>query len=220
MPSPDSPRSTPSSQPPSFDPNQTWETLGLLAVFLIVNRFFGLRWAIVAASAWGIRSMVARKRRGSPIGKFLPLLLLYLLIRGGLGIYFDSEDVYFGIGIAGKALIGLGLLASIVINQPAMSRLLPIVFPFDEPTKAHPIYQSTMVRLTMIAGGYLLFSSLWDTWLLTNSSIEGFVVIRFLVGTVLGVVVFVGAFFYAQRRLDKIPGFEGLLTMLERMSVL
>lgn len=164
--------------------------------------------------------MIARKRRGSPIGKFLPLLLVYLLIRGGLGIYFDSEDVYFGIGIAGKAAIGLALLGSILINQPLIARVLPMVFPFDEPTKAHPIYHSTMVRLTMIAGGYLLFSSIWDTWLLTNASVTGFVLIRFLVGTVLGVVVFVGAFFYAERRLDKIPGFEGLLTMLERMSVL
>ncbi len=207
-------------RPPALDPKQTWDSLGLLAIFLGLNKFAGLRWAIAGASAWGIRSMVARKRRGSPIGKFLPFLLLYLVARGILGIIFDSENVYFGIGIAGKVVIGLVCLGSVLLGKPLMERLVPLVFPFDEPTKAHPIYRSTMVRLTLLAGCFQLISSAWDVWLLVNSSVTGFVVIRFLVGTVLGIVVFVGGFFYAQRQLDKIPGFEGLFNMLERMSTL
>ena len=206
------------SRPGALDPSQTWDSIGLLVIFLVLNRFGGLRWAIAGASAWGVRSMVARKRRGSPIGKFLPLLLVYLLIRGGLGIAFDSENVYFGIGIAGKVAIGLFCLATVAVNKPILGRLAPLVFPFDEATMEHPIYKSTMSHLTILVGAYQLLTSIWDVWLLLNSSVEGFVLIRFLVGTVLSIVVFVAGFFYAQRRLDKIPGFEGLFPMLEKMA--
>lgn len=208
------------NRPAALDPSQTWDSLGLIIIFLALNRFGGLRWAIAGASLWGVRSMVARKRRGSPIGKFLPLLLAYLLIRGGFGIIFDSENVYFGIGIAGKVAIGLFCLGSVAVNKPILGRLAPMMFPFDHATQDHSIYKSTMSHLTIVAGGYQLITSVWDVWLLLNSSVEGFVLIRFLVGTVLSIAVFVGGFFYAQRRLDKIPGFEGLFTMLERMSTL
>lgn len=209
-----------SSRPAALDPSQTLDNLGLIAIFLIANQLAGLRWAIAGASLWGARSMIMRKRRGSPIGKFLPILLLYLVVRGGLGIIFDSEDVYFGIGIATKVAIGLVLLGSVLIGKPLMNRLVPLVFPFDDEVKEHRIYHSTMSHLTLLGAAFELFSSVWDVWLLTNASVTGFVLIRFLVGTVLGIVVFMGAFFYAQRRLDKIPGFEGLLKMLERMSTL
>ncbi len=164
--------------------------------------------------------MIMRKRRGSPIGKFLPLLLVYLVVRGALGIIFDSEDVYFGIGIGTKVVIGLALIGSVLVGKPLMDRLVPLVFPFDDATKQHRIYRSTMTHLTLLGAAFELVSSVWDVWLLANSSVTGYVLIRFLVGTVLGIVVFVGAFFYAQRRLDKIPGFEGLFKMLERMSTL
>ncbi len=218
MPEPTNGNKPVSDRPAALDPSQTWDSLGLIIIFLVLNRFGGLRWAIAGASIWGVRSMVARKRRGSPIGKFLPLLLAYLLIRGGLGILFDSENVYFGIGIAGKVAIGLFCLATVVANKPILGRLAPMLFPFDEATQAHPIYHSTMSHLTILAGAYQLLTSIWDVWLLLNSSVEGFVLIRFLVGTVLSIAVFIGGFFYAQRRLDKIPGFEGLFAMLEKLA--
>ena len=37
-----------------------------------------------------------------PLGRVMPIIVVYLLIRGTLGIIYDSEEVYFGIGISAK----------------------------------------------------------------------------------------------------------------------
>ncbi|MDH4168399.1 MAG: hypothetical protein OEW42_02315 [Acidimicrobiia bacterium] len=178
----------------------------------------GLKWAIVAATVWGMYTMVGRWRRGLPIGRFLPLILAFLVVRGALGVAFDSEDVYFGIGIGTKVLIGTIFVGSVVIGRPLAAMLLPFVFPFDAATRSHAIYRSTMVHLTLVVAAYEYLTSVWDVWLLANSSASGYVVIRSGVGMVTGFLTFFGSFWYAKRRLDTIPGFEGTMAMLERMS--
>ncbi|NNE72055.1 MAG: hypothetical protein HKN26_00155 [Acidimicrobiales bacterium] len=203
-----------------------WDSIILIALFIGGQRFGeylhgdgnGLPWAIGLVSIWGIKSMVARYREGHPVGRFLPLLLLYLVARGALGIIFDSEDLYFGIGIGTKVAIGLVLLGSVVIGQPLVEKAMPYVFPFERTTREHPIYRSTMSHLTLFAAAFELLSSIWDVWLLQNSSATGYLLIRLVVGFVLGFGSFFIAFFYARWRLDKIPGFEGLFPMLERMA--
>lgn len=203
-----------------------WESLVLVGLFVGAERLGdrvqgdgeGLKWAIVAATLWGIYTMVRRWQRGLPIGRFLPIILAFLVVRGSLGVIFDSEDVYFGIGIGTKVLVGLVFIGSVVVRRPLVAVLVPYVFPFDAQTRAHPTYYSTMVHLTLLVAAYELLTSAWDVWLLDNASASGYVVIRSGVGMVTGMAAFIGAFVYAKRRLDTIPGFEGMMPMLERLS--
>ncbi|MYL09579.1 MAG: hypothetical protein F4015_08930, partial [Acidimicrobiia bacterium] len=75
-----------------------------IVLFLVLNSAFGLIPAIAAMTAWAVKAQVSRYRRGLPLGRVMPIIVVYLLIRGTLGIIYDSEDVYFGIGIGAKAL--------------------------------------------------------------------------------------------------------------------
>ncbi len=212
--------------PAVFAGRSNWDALILLGLFVVGQRFgdrftgedTGLMWAIGFVSAWGVFSIFRRWRAGAPIGKFLPLILVYLVTRGTLGIVFASTDVYFGIGIGTKVLVGLVLIGSIFVGKPLMAVLVPLLFPFNRRTKEHPIYRSTMVHLTWFAAAFEILTSVWDVWLLTNSTATGYVLIRFVVGMLTGFGTFFAAFFYTRWKLDQIPGFEGMFPMIERMA--
>ena len=73
--------------------------------------------AVIAATAWSIKAAYSRLRRGLPIGKWLPAITGYLVVRAAVSIAVErelvdfgvsSEAVYFGIGIGTKTLVGTG----------------------------------------------------------------------------------------------------------------
>lgn len=196
----------------------TLDQLIAVALFVGINSRFGLAWAVAAATAWSVKIAITRRRQGIAMGKFLPLVLGYLVLRGLVGVVTDSEAVYFGIGIGTKVVIGLVLLGSVLARRNLASRFVPMVLPFDQRTRLHPTFDKTMAMLTLIAAAFELLTAVWDVWLYNNSTVNGYVIIRFVVGYVLGLVVIIGGFLYAHVRLSKIPGFEGLPSMLERMA--
>ena len=69
-----------------------------IVLFVGLNRLAGLGWAVLGATVWSIKAVVGRRRRGEAVGKFLPILVGYLVVRGIIGILTDSDAVYFGIG--------------------------------------------------------------------------------------------------------------------------
>ena len=191
------------------------DSVAPIAIFLLLNRFAGLGWAVGGATVWGLQATVRRSRRGEAVGKFLPLLIVYLLVRGLIGIITDSEDVYFGIGIATKALIGLGFIVTAVLKRSFLSRVLPTVLPFKTETIKHKIFSRVMAQMTVVLGLYQILTSIWDVWLYRHTSVDGYVVIRSLVGFPAGFIASLIALLYIDRSLRKADGFKGLVDLLE-----
>ena len=186
-----------------------------VAIFLLLNRFAGLGWAVAGATVWGVQASVRRTRRGEAIGKFLPLLIVYLLVRGLIGIITDSEDVYFGIGIATKAAIGLGLIGTVIFRRSFLSQVLPIVLPFKAETIKHKVFSRVMAQMTVVLGLYQILTSIWDIWLYRQTSVDGYVVIRTLVGFPAGFIASLLGVFYIDRSLRRADGFKGFVDLLE-----
>ncbi|MBT4676316.1 MAG: hypothetical protein HOB67_00500, partial [Acidimicrobiaceae bacterium] len=69
-----------------------------IALFLVLNRIWGLGAGVAGATLWSIKVAVDRRRRRESVGRFLPILVGYLVVRAIIGILTDSEAVYFGIG--------------------------------------------------------------------------------------------------------------------------
>jgi len=185
-------------------------------LFLVLNKTLGLGWAIGGATAWSVKAAISRRRRGLPIGRLLPIITAYLVARGLVGIITDSEDVYFGIGIGTKYAVGLALIGSVIAGRDVVGWAAPFLFGFDEATQRHPIYRSTTRTITLVAAAFELISATFDVWLLNNSSANQYVLIRFLVSWPLGMVAFLGSLAYAARRFAAIPGFPGVLALLEQ----
>ena len=143
------------------------------------------------------------------------MLVAYLVVRGVIGIATDSEAVYFGIGIGTKALIGMALVATAVVGRPFLARVFPLAVPLAAETVAHPVFRRTMGRLTVALGAYQLLTSVWDIWLYNQTSADGYVAIRALVGWPAGFIVSCLGLWYADRALRAAPGFPGLLDLLD-----
>ena len=186
-----------------------------IILFLGLRRLFGLTWGIVGATAWALKVAVQRKRNGHPIGKFLPIITVGIIARGIIGIVTDSEAVYFGIGIGVKAAIGVGLIVAVLVGRNFVAEYAPLVMGFDDATQAHPIYRRAMNRVAVVAGVAQLLSAGFDVWLYNNSSVSGYLTIRFFVNWPFTTLVLFGSFAYLGRQLAQIPGFPGLNALLE-----
>ena len=187
-----------------------------VALFLVLNRVWGLAAGVAGATLWSIKVAVSRRRRGEVVGRFLPILVAFLVVRAGVGIWTDSEAVYFGIGIGTKAAIGLALIGTVVRGRPSLTRYAPAVVPFSPDTQAHPAYRRVMARLTVLLGAYQLVTSTWDVWLFNQTSTDGYVLIRFVVGWPAGTAATMAAFLWADRSLRGVPDYPGLLELMDR----
>ena len=212
---------TPDGPTPGIPPSQrrqrqrTIDSVMPIVAFLVLHRWASLGWAVAGATAWSIKAAVLRRRHGEAVGRFLPLLVAYLVVRGVIGIATDSEAVYFGIGIGTKALIGMALVATAVVGRPFLARVFHLAVPLAAETVAHPVFRRTMGRLTVALGAYQLLTSVWDIWLYNQTSADGYVAIRALVGWPVGFIVSCLGLWYADRALRAAPGFPGLLDLLD-----
>ena len=127
--------------------------------------------------------------------------------------------MWVGTGITGLFLLAIGLAASVVVGRPAVGHLAPMVFPFPRLVRDHDLYRSTMGHLTMGGAVYYVLLGLRDIWLYrANDSLDSYVIIRFLINWPIGMAAFLIAFFYAQSRLNRIPGFAGMQALLEDVA--
>ena len=196
--------------------NRNWDSLLPILLFIVLNRFFGLAWGVIGATLGGIKAVVGRYRRGEMIGRYLPGLIAYLVVRGLIGVITDSEAVYFGIGIGTKALIGVALIATVFSKRSFVERFMHYVIPFDHAVRGHEIYRRATSRLTVIAGVWQFITSAWDIWLFRQTSVDGYLIIRTLVGWPAATVAILGSLFYLNRAMRDIPGFTSVFETLEQ----
>jgi len=186
-----------------------------VALFLALNRFFGLGWAIVGATAGSLVSLIRRQRSGTPIGRFLPVVMLLIIGRGLIGILTDSEKVYFGLGIATKYAIAGGLIVSVLIAKNVVARLAPYAFGFGPAVTEHKSYLSATAHITIAGALYYLCSATFDIWLLGSGTTERYLLVRTLVNWLFSTAVLLGCTLYLSRRLAEIAGFPGLMPIFE-----
>jgi len=184
-------------------------------VFLAVNRMAGLRWAVLATTIGSLGIAVDRRRKGQPLGRFMPIVTAAVLVRGIIGIVTGSETVYFGLGIATKYLVAAVLLGSAVIGVPLAERAAPLIMRIPQEMAEHRLFRSTMAIITAIAGLYYIVSASFDIWLFRRSSVEGFVLLRFFANWPLSAVTLLAILVVLQVRLQKIPGVPPVATLVE-----
>ena len=184
-------------------------------VFLAANRIAGLRWAVLATTIGSLGVAVDRRRKGQPLGRLMPIVTAAVVVRGAVGIATGSETVYFGLGIATKYLVAALLLGSATIGVPLAERAAPLVMRIPQEMAEHRLFRSTMAIITSIAGLYYVVSASFDIWLFRRSSVEGYVLVRFLANWPLSAAALVGIMAALQIRLQKIPGMPPFALLIE-----
>ncbi len=171
-------------------------------VFLAADRWFGLVPAMLIATAASIVLIVARRSRGRTVGLLLPLSLGYVLVRGVAAVLTQSENVFFGFGIALSALAAIVVGASAFTRRPFALLVLPLFVPFRRVTQDSPVYQSLAAQVTFLWAVAELGIAAWEAWHLSNSTGSEYVVGRAVVAwpIMAGVIFFL--LFYVRFRLE------------------
>ncbi|MDJ0953464.1 MAG: hypothetical protein QNJ81_07275 [Acidimicrobiia bacterium] len=170
--------------------------------FLAADRWFGLVPAMLIATAASVVLIVGRRSQGRSVGLLLPLSLAYVLVRGIAAVLTESENVFFGFGIA------LGALAAIVVGASAFTRrpfallVLPLFVRFRHVTQDHPVYRRVAAQITFLWAVAELAITGWEAWHLSQSTGSEFVVGRAVVAwpIMAGVIFFL--LFYVRFRLE------------------
>lgn len=212
---------------PVGSPLQAIETVAPVAGFLLVNSFAhrilgtneadNIKYAIATITVLSLLSLGRRKRNGLPIGKFLPLVTLAIIVRGILGIRY-GEDIYFQLGIASKFGISIALAATVAFRQlggNAVGRLAPYAFGFGPAVTSHESYVKATRVITLAGAVYYAASAVFDVWLLQRSTVNEYVLWRSGVNMVVSMTLASGAMVYLARKLQAIDGFPGLVQLLE-----
>ena len=179
--------------------------------------------AIFAATAWSVKAAFSRRRRGLPIGAWLPVITGYLLVRAAIAISVErdlvdfgvsTEAVYFGIGIGTKMLVGVAAAVTILIGKPFMLWAARRFVPLPEAVHRDPRFVSTMRHVTWVVTFYEVGSAIWDIWLYNNAGVNLFLVTRQFVNFFAAFLLIFATLVYVDRRFSKIDGCPSLVDLV------
>ena len=179
--------------------------------------------AIMAATGWSVKAAFSRRRRGLPIGAWLPAITGYLLVRAAISIAVErdlvdfgvsTEAVYFGIGIGTKMLVGLAAAATVLAGKPFMLWAARRFLRLPEAVHGDPRFVSTMRNVTWVVTFYEVGSAVWDIWLYNNAGVNLFLVTRQFVNFFAAFLLIFATLVYVDRRLSKIDGCPSLVDLV------
>ena len=182
--------------------------------------------AILFATAWSVKSVITRRRKGLAVGWWIPCVTVYLMVRGAisiavdrewlefLGLNISSEAAYFGISMGTKALIGLAIIGSILVRKPCALWLVDKMFNLPDRIKKDARFIRSLRNITWVIAAYQLLSTVWDFWLFNNSSTGIFVIIRLAASYGSIFVLTLASLIYFDRSLSSIPGWPGLAGLI------
>ena len=179
--------------------------------------------AVIAATAWSVKAAYSRRRRGLPIGAWLPVITGYLLVRAAVSIAVErdlvdfgvsTEAVYFGIGIATKMLVGLAAAATVIAGKPFAQWAARRFLRLPHEVRENPAFVSTMRNVTWVITFYEVGSAVWDIWLYNNAGVNLFLVTRQFVNFFAAFLLIFVTLVYVDRRFSKIDGCPSLVDLV------
>ena len=195
-----------------------YDTLLAVVAFVVLFRFSGLGPAIGAITAVSVLSGFLRVRHGVGVGKLLPLVTVCVIARGIVGIITDNDDIYFGIGIGYKFAIAAALVLSAPLNLNPAVELVARTLGLSSAIRSHEAYLSAVDRIIVVFGLLLGLAAGFDIWFLGVTDPDQYVLFRYLINWPLYVTFTALSLSFLSRRLGRIPGFPGIMNLLEQQA--
>ncbi len=195
-----------------------YDTLLAVAAFVVLFRYWGLGPAIGAITVVSVLSGLLRVRAGVGVGKLLPLVTVCVVVRGAVGIITDNDDIYFGIGIGYKFAIAAALVLSAPLKLNPAVDLVARTLGLSAAMRSHEEYRSAVDRIVVTFGVLLGLTAGFDIWFLGVTDPDDYVLFRYLFNWPLYVAFTILSLTFLSRRLSRIPGFPGIMNLLERQA--
>ena len=195
------------------------DTLAAVAAFVLLYRYWGgLAAAIVAITVVSVLSGFLRVRHGVGVGRLLPLVTICVVARGVVGIITDSDDIYFAIGIGYRFAIAAGLVVVSGLESNPASEHLSRALGLPADVRSHSRYRSAVGRITAAFGVLLGLAAGFDIWFLGVTDPDEYVLFRYLINWPVYVAFTAASLVFLSRRLAEVPGFPGMLNLLEAQA--
>jgi intracellular septation protein A len=194
----------------SAGPRLVRDAFGPLAIFFAGWKLIALPVGIVAAMLFGA-AIYSHERRNERPAMIVRVALVFVLIRGVVGLASNSARVYLAMEIGIDALIAsivLGLLAG---GRPLAELFAQEVFPLPEEMRDSDTFRHAMRTITLVWGLYFLTRSLVRLAALLTLTTDGYVLVAslsdapFLIGILAWSVHYTTKAFRRSLRWDESP---------------
>jgi hypothetical protein len=149
-----------------------------MSVFYLALALYGLRLAVAVTLAWYYAGLLLRVLRHKPVLAAAMLGAGLLSIRAVITFVTGSAFLYFLQPVAGTVFTATVIAATALAGRPALDRLAHEFCPFPAPVSARLRKARFFARLSIVWSLTYFVNAAGTVWLLTNSSITGFIVVK------------------------------------------
>jgi len=144
--------------------------------FYVAWKLSGLVAGIVVSTIVGVASYVHERRNDRP-GMIARLALLFVLVKGVVGLLSGDAKVYLAQPLILNGLLGLVFLISTLRGKPFAGQFAEEFFPFPPEVKESDTFRHAFSRVSLVWAVYLLARSILQGFML-QYSVDTFVVVN------------------------------------------
>ncbi len=149
-----------------------------MAVFYVAYTVSGLRTAVLATVSWYYAGLLLKVVRRKPVLAAALLGAGLLSIRTVVMFFTGSAVVYFLQPVAGTLATAVFFAATALAGRPVLDRLAHEFCPFPEELSARLRERRFFTRLSVVWSITYFVNAAGTVWLLTNSSVTGFILLK------------------------------------------
>ncbi len=153
-----------------------------MAVFYTTMSLFGIRTAVLATVGWYYAGMLLNVVRRRPVLSASVLGAGLLSIRAVIAFVTGSAFVYFLQPVAATLATALFFATTALAGRPALDRLAHEFCPLPADLSARLREHRFFTRLSVVWSLNNLLNAAGTVWLLTTSSLTGFIVLKSTLG--------------------------------------
>lgn len=157
------------------------DAFGPLLVFYVGWKVVGLAAGIVAATVLAVVAWRWEVRRERP-GLMARIGLVLVLLQAAIGLIADDARVYLAQPVLISGVYGLVFLVSAVVGRPLAGTFATEMYAFPDEVKASETFRRVFGRVSLAWGCYLVLRSVVRMLVLSQSSVDAFVLVNFVTG--------------------------------------
>jgi intracellular septation protein A len=163
----------------SAAPRLVRDAVGPLAIFFAAWKLIGLSVGISLAMLFGAAVYAHERRRGRP-AMIVRVALLFVLIRGVVGLSSNSARTYLAMEIGIDTLIACTVIGLLAAGRPLAAVFADEVFPLPAQLSGSESFRQAMRTITLVWGLYFLARALVRLAALLILTTDGYVLVSAL----------------------------------------
>ena len=174
------------------------EGFGPVLAFYLGWKLVGLPAGIGAATVVALLAFRLAKRE-ERTGALPKMALGFVFLQAGVGLLSGSARVYLAQPVLLSGGLGVAFLASAFTSRPLIGIFAAETYPFPDEVRESETFRQIFARISIVWGCYQLARSAMRLLVLTQTSVDSYVVVNFATGFPMIAAMFSWTTWYAVR---------------------